>query len=473
MIPDPPEPTSPPTDAPRRRDLVVVANRLPVRRSADSEEWERSPGGLVAALEPAVRSSRTRWVGWTGDANDDVAPFELDGLTLEPVPIDKAEEALFYGGFSNSTLWPLYHDAIFVPQFRDDWWDGYVAINQRFADRTAAVAPAGATVWVHDYQLHLVPEMLRVQRPDVRIGFYLHIPYPAQELFLRIPWRVELTRGMLGADVVGFQTMVGAENFRLVAKRLLGARTFGNLVVHDDRQSYVGTFPVGIDAARIATIAAEPATVARARQIRRELGNPRTILLGVDRLDYTKGIEVRLRAYQELLDEGRIDPTETVLVQIAQPSRDDVPGYAEIRTIVEQMVGSINGDHSGLSHVAVKYLHQSQSLHELIALYRAADVMLVTPFRDGMNLVAKEYVAAKLDRSGILILSEFAGAAHQLKRAVLVNPFDVKGLKQAIDEAVNGDRSAYRRRMMSLARNVRHDDAGRWAREFLGVLEAP
>ena len=456
-----------------RRQLVVVANRLPVRRSLDSEEWERSPGGLVSALEPAVRSSDTTWIGWTGDASTDDTPFDYEGMTLHPVPVDKTEEALFYSGFANGTLWPLYHDAIFVPQFHDDWWDAYVAINQRFADRTVAVAPHGSTVWVHDYQLQLVPEMVRARRPDVRIGYYLHIPFPAQELYLRIPWRVELTRGMLGADVVGFQTVVGADNFRLVARRLLGARSYGSLVVHEQRQSFVGTFPVGIDAERIASIAGEPATVARARQIRQELGNPRTILLGVDRLDYTKGIEVRLRAYHELLREGLIDPTQTVLVQIAQPSRDEVPGYGEIRTIVEQMVGAINGDHSGLGHAAVKYLHQGQSLHELIALYRAADVMLVTPFRDGMNLVAKEYVAAKLDRSGILILSEFAGAAHQLKRAVLVNPFDVKGLKHAIDEAVNGDHSANRRRMMSLARNVRREDADWWAREFLGVLEAP
>jgi trehalose 6-phosphate synthase len=457
------------------RDLVVVANRLPVRRISDGsgDGWERSPGGLVAGLEPAVNSSRTTWIGWSGTPGARHMPFTHGGIALHPVEMSRAEEAAFYGGFSNSTLWPLYHDAIVAPRFRDDWWQGYVAVNQRFADRAAAVAPPAARVWIHDYQLQLVPAMLRQKRDDLRIGFFLHIPFPAQELYLRLPWRVELTRGMLGADVVGFQTVVGAENFRQVARRLLGTRVVGGrTVIHADRRVHVGTFPVGIDAQRIRRIAAEPGTIARSREIRADLGHPRTILLGVDRLDYTKGIEVRLRAYRELLEERRIDPENTVLVQIAQPSRHDVHGYAETRRMLEQVVGRINGDFGRLGGTAVKYLHQSQSLYELIALYRSADVMLVTPLRDGMNLVAKEYVASRVDHSGILLLSEFAGAAHQLHRAVLVNPFDVKGLKDAIDDAVNGDRGRYRRRMISLSRVVDHYDADRWAREFLAALEA-
>ena len=453
---------------------MVVANRLPVRRVQSAglvPGWERSPGGLVSALEPAVRWHPTTWVGWSGVPDEDIAPFDNDGIHLHPVTISQEEQDGFYGGFSNSTLWPLYHDAIFVPQFCDEWWEAYRTVNQRFADKVAEVAPPGAFVWIHDYQLQLVPDMVRRRRDDVRIGFFLHIPFPSQELFLRIPWRTELTKGILGADVVGFQTMVGADNFRLVAKRILGKRTVGNLVVQGERQTRVDTFPVGIDADRISRIAADPSTVLRAKQIREELGNPATVLLGVDRLDYTKGIDVRLRAYRELLEEGRINPQHSVLVQIAEPSRDDVPGYAETRTMVEQTVGRINGDFGELGTSSVKYLHQSQSLEELVALYLAADVMLVTPFRDGMNLVAKEYVAARLDRSGVLILSEFAGAAHQLRRAVLVNPFDVNGLKAAIEEAVNGDRTLHRRRMISLARVVHQEDAEWWAGQFLSTLE--
>ncbi|MFN6121522.1 MAG: trehalose-6-phosphate synthase [Actinomycetes bacterium] len=461
---------------PERPDLVVVANRLPVRQvpGDGGSTWERSPGGLVSALESVVRTSSMSWVGWSGAADDPEHPaltsFEQDGIRLHPVPVTDDERQGSYDGFSNGTLWPLFHDAIFVPQFHEHWWEAYRSVNRRFAERTARVAPHGAAVWFHYYELMLVPRLLRELRPDLRSGFFLHIPFPAQELYLRLPWRAALTDGLLGADVVCFQTTVGADNFRLVTRRLLGARVEGRDVVRAGRRTQVGTYPVGSDADRVRRIASDPATVARAAAIRAELGSPRTVLLGVDRLDYTKGIEVRLRAYRGLLEAGRVDPATTVFVQIAQPSRDEAPGYAETRASVEQMAGSINGDFSALGGAAVKYLHQGQDLAELVALYRAADVMVVTPFRDGMNLVAKEYVAAQVDLDGVLILSEFAGAAHQMRQAVLVNPFDVRGLEDAIDEAVNGDRRQHRRRMASLVRGVHRDDAASWAEHFLGDL---
>ena len=442
------------------RELVVVANRLPVRRVGDSA-WERSPGGLVSALEPAVRSSNTTWIGWSGVPDDHVAPFELDGITLWPVQLSADEEAGFYGGFSNSTLWPLYHDAIFVPQFHREWYDCYQRVNRRFAEAAADAAPPEATVWIHDYQLQLVPAMLRELRPDLRIGFYLHIPFPSQELFMRLPWREPLIRGLLGADVIGFQTVVGAANFRQICRRLLGAKISGSTItLPDGRNVLADTYPVGIDAEAFARMAADPAIIEQAAHIRSELGNPSTVMLGVDRLDYTKGIAVRLRAFRELLSEGRLDPSDVVLVQIAQPSRDDVPGYAEIRNEVEQKVGQINGTFGRMGTSVVRYLHYGQSMQDLVALYLAADVMLVTPFRDGMNLVAKEYVAARLDHTGVLVLSEFAGAAHQLHRACLVNPFDVAGLKEAIQWAVTPEARHDRRRMRALAKAVHEADAG-------------
>jgi trehalose 6-phosphate synthase len=490
MLSGPAGDTGSPADAEAPgRHLVVVANRLPIRRvstadaSGDSsngteDRWERSPGGLVSALEPAVRVSRTSWVGWTGVPDEDEVPtfgsldsFDHGGIDLYTVAISSEELQGYYEGFSNGSLWPLYHDAIFVPQFHQSWWDHYETVNRRFAERTAEVAPPGATVWINDYQLQLVPKMLRDLRSDLRIGFYLHIPFPSQELFLRLPWRTEIVTGLMGADVVGFQTVVGADNFRLVARRILGARTEGRNLLHDGRRTHIGTYPVGIDAERIHDLAVDPETRRRAEEIRLELGNPRTVLLGVDRLDYTKGIEVRLRAFRALLEHGKIDPTSTVFVQIAQPSRDEAPGYAETRSLVEQMAGAINGDFGALGGNLVKYLHQGQDLRELVALYLIADVMLVTPFRDGMNLVAKEYIAARTDLDGVLILSEFAGAAHQLRQAVLVNPYDVRGLEAAIDEAVNGDRRKHRRRMASLIRGVHRDDAASWAASFLADLE--
>ena len=467
-------------DAPRH--LVVVANRLPVRRvgSPDDpagERWERSPGGLVSALEPAVRTSRTTWVGWTGvpgePGADEIEPFELDGVDLQPVTVTAEEQQRFYEGFSNGSLWPLYHDAIFVPQFHDEWWQAYVEVNRRFARRAAEVASPGATVWVHDYQLQLVPKMVRDLRPDLQIGFFLHIPFPAQELFLRLPWRTEVVEGLLGADVVGFQTAVGGDNFRLVARRLLGARLENRGIVHDGRRTHVGTYPVGIDAERIHRLAVDPATVARAKEIRAELGDPTTLLLGVDRLDYTKGIEVRLRAYRGLLEAGRIDPATSVFVQIAQPSRDDAPGYAETRSVVEQMAGSINGDFGRFGVPTMQYVHQGQDLQELVALYRAADVMLVTPFRDGMNLVAKEYVSCRGDTGGALVLSEFAGAATELRQAFLCNPHDLQSVKESLMRAVQVDQTEVSRRMRAMRRHLRGHDVRHWANSFLSALGVP
>lgn len=458
------------------RELVVIANRLPVHvvsgpSGPSGSVWERSPGGLVTALEPVAASNRTTWIGWSGDFDDGEPPASHDGIVLHPVKLTPELNEGFYNGFSNGTLWPLYHDAIFVPQFNDDWWSAYVSVNERYAQAAAEVASRGATVWVHDYQLQLVPELLRRLRPDVKIGFFLHIPFPAQELYMRLPWREEIARGMLGADVIGFQTKVAAQNFRQIAHRLLGSRTVGKHVEYDGRQCIVDTFPVGIDAEKVNRMARRTDTAIRAKEIRADLGNPKTVLLGVDRLDYTKGIEVRLHAYRELLEERTIDPAETVFVQIAQPSRRDVSGYNEIRTLVEQIVGGINGDFSRLGGVAVKYLHQSQPFDELVALYRAADVMLVTPFRDGMNLVAKEFVASRFDHTGSLVLSEFTGASHELDEAIMVNPFDVRSLKSGIAKAVSSDPQSPSRTMATLWRHVHKYNAERWANDFLEALD--
>ncbi len=459
-----------------RSELVVVANRLPVRRSGDETDgWQRSPGGLVAALAPALATNSTSWVGWLGDVGDAPPPFEHEAIALHPVPLTADDERDYYGGFSNSTLWPLFHDAIRVSVFDDQWWRAYHRVNRRFAAHAAAVAPHGAVVWVHDYHLLLVPRLLREMRPDLRIGFFLHIPFPAQELFLRLPWRAEIVDGLLGADVVGFQTLVGADNFRSIAARVLGAEVVGSGVAHQGRTVVVGTYPVGIDARGVRETAAEPATARRAATIRRNLGDPTTMLLGVDRLDYTKGIDVRLRAIDELLSEERVDAATTVFVQIAEPSRTDVPGYAEIQELVEQRCGSINGRFGHLGRQVVHYLNQGQERDELVALYRAADVMLVTPLRDGMNLVAKEYVASRMvdlehGDPGVLVLSEFTGAAHQLSDAVLVNPFDVRGLKAAIVHAIESQRDERRCRMRALAHQVLRHDASAWVGSFLADL---
>lgn len=465
-----------------RADFVVVANRLPVdmeRRPDGSTSWRRSPGGLVTALEPILRARSGAWVGWPGVPDESVEHFTADGLALYPVSLSSREVTEYYEGFSNDTLWPLYHDVLVPPTYDRDWWDSYSAVNRRFAEEAARCAAPGATVWIQDYQLQLVPKILRELRPDLEIGFFLHIPFPPVELFMQLPWRREIIEGILGADLIGFHLPGGADNFTFLAHRLLELETtrtgVGGVLgqVHtDDRIVNVGAFPISVDSHELEAAAKEAAIVARAVELRQELGNPDKILLGVDRLDYTKGIDLRLEAIKELLDEGRLDAERTVMVQLATPSRERVQRYIDLRGVIEEHVGHINGDHGQIGHPVVHYLYQPVSRDELIALFVAADVMLVTPKRDGMNLVAKEYVACRGDLGGALVLSEFTGAAMELQQSYLVNPHDLDGVKNMIMTALHQDTESGRRRMSALHRQVMTHDVHRWARTFLAALEA-
>jgi trehalose 6-phosphate synthase len=324
---------------------------------------------------------------------------------------------------------------------------------------------------VHDYHLQLVPMMLRALRPDVRIGFFLHIPFPPQELFVQLPWRREILEGLLGADLVGFQVPGAASNFSRLARRLTDATTAEGGLRHDGRIVRVGAFPISIDATHLAERATDPAVIERAREIRHDLGDPEIVLLGVDRLDYTKGIEQRIRAVAELFAEGVLATPRHVMVQIAVPSRENDTHYQHERENLERVVGEVNGAHSSVGNPAIHYLHQSVEFDELVALYLAADVMLVTPLRDGMNLVAKEYVASRIDATGSLVLSEFAGSARELHSAILVNPHDLDGIKDAIRHVIALDPVEAKARMRRLRRVVRRNDVYAWAQDFLTALE--
>jgi trehalose 6-phosphate synthase len=467
-------------------DFVVVANRLPVdleRLPDGTTTWKRSPGGLVTALEPLLRRRRGAWVGWPGVADDDdeldYEPTVEDDLQLHPVRLTSDDVAEYYEGFSNATLWPLYHDVIVKPLYHREWWDRYVDVNRRFAEATSHAAARGATVWVQDYQLQLVPKMLRELRPDLTIGFFLHIPFPPVELFMQLPWRTEIVEGLLGADLVGFHLPGGAQNFLFLSRQLIGVNTsrgsvgvrsrFGEVEL-PSRTVRVGAFPISIDSTALDHAARDRDVRRRAREIRAELGNPRKILLGVDRLDYTKGIDVRLKAFSELLAEGRAKRDDTVLVQLATPSRERVESYQILRNDIEREVGHINGEYAEVGHPVVHYLHRPVPRNELIAFFVASDVMLVTPLRDGMNLVAKEYVACRSDLGGALVLSEFTGAAAELRQAYLVNPHDTDGVKDVIEAALNQSPEEGRRRMRALRRQVLAHDVDRWARSFLEAL---
>ena len=459
--------------------FVVVSNRLPVDRVVaedGSAAWKQSPGGLVTALEPVMRGAEGAWVGWIGQPDGGLEPFTNDGIRIVPVALSDYEIENYYEGFSNDTIWPLYHDVIAPPRYHRQWWESYVDVNQRFADAAAAIAAPGATVWVQDYQLQLVPRMLRLARPDLVIGFFNHIPFPAYGLFSQLPWRNQIVEGLLGADVVGFQRVSDAGNFSRAVRRLLGYQTKSPHVYvpasasSPARRVVTRPFPISIDVDGFEQLAQTPEVQARATQIREELGSPKTLMLGVDRLDYTKGIGHRLKAFGELLEEGRLKVEDVTLVQVASPSRERVETYRHLRDEIEQTVGRINGDFGTIGHQAVNYLHHGFPREEMAALYLAADVMLVTALRDGMNLVAKEYVAARSDEDGVLVLSEFAGAADELKASLRINPHDIDGLKDSIIQAVEMSRDERRKRMRSMRKRVRENDVGHWSRGFLRAL---
>ena len=471
--------SEPSQSVPEDYDFVVVSNRLPVDRVTDADgraSWTRSPGGLVTALEPVMRDADGAWVGWAGQADLQIEPFENDGIHIIPVALSEYDIQNFYEGFSNDTLWPLYHDVIASPGYHRDWWENYVLVNQRFADAAAAVSSQGAVVWVQDYQLQLVPRMLRESRPDLTIGFFNHIPFPAYGIFSQLPWRTQIIEGLLGADVIGFQRVADAGNFSRAVRRLTNYATRNPAIEvatagQPTRRVVARAFPISIDAKSFEDLAREPHIQQRAAEIREGLGNPKTVMLGVDRLDYTKGIGHRLKAFGELLAEGRVSVEDVTMVQVANPSRERVAAYMQLRDEIELTVGRINGDFGTMSHQAISYHHHGYPRDEMVALYLAADILLVTALRDGMNLVAKEYVASRFDDDGVLVLSEFTGASDELKRALLVNPHDIEGLKEAILQAIAMPKRERSTRMRTLRRRVLENDVARWSSNFLQTLE--
>jgi trehalose 6-phosphate synthase len=458
----------------RQSSLVVVANRLPLDDNAARDgacEWRRSPGGLASALHAILEQTPATWVGWGGGVGPARPLPDVGSLRLRPVALTEEELRGYYEGFANSTLWPLYHDAVEQPVFDRGWWETYREVNRRFAEAAAEAAEPGAAVWVQDYHLQLVPQLLRELRPDVLIGFFMHVPFPPPELFMQLPRRVELLRGMLGADLVGFQRPQAAHNVAQLAAKLLGTHGADDAILLDGRVVRTGAFPVSIDVTEMAALSARPQVRSQAHQLRHDLGPHKRVLLSVDRLDYTKGIEHRLTAYSELLRDGRVKVRDAVMVQVAVPSRERVENYRGLRDRIEREVGRINGEYGRVGEPAIHYLNQPFDRADLAALYQTADVMVVTPLRDGMNLVAKEYVAARPDGSGALVLSEFAGAAAELEDAFQVNPHDVDGLKETLLKAIDAEPADLARRMRAMRTHIIENDIHAWARAYLTALD--
>ncbi|TVQ61636.1 MAG: trehalose-6-phosphate synthase [Phycisphaerales bacterium] len=458
-----------------KSELVVLANRLPVRKvdtGPSGDQWATSPGGLVSALAPILRERGGSWVGWPGDTGEAPKPFTHDGIRNVPVGLTSGELEAFYYGFCNRTIWPLFHDAVRPPEFHRRWWWPYVEMNSRFASAAAKRLSEDGTAWVHDYQLMLAPQMIRMKKPGARIGFFLHIPWPPEELFAQIPWRRQIVEGLLAADVVGFQTKLAAINFARAARRLTEATGSDSELRYRGRKVLVRAFPISIDTERYEQLAESETVLERVLSLREMLGPERRVILGVDRLDYTKGIDVRLRSFEELLSRGTVSASNTVFVQVAVPSREQVDEYTHERESIERVVGRINGAFTEPGRVPVHYLYRSLPVEELVAYYLLADVLMVTPYRDGMNLVAKEYVASRRDGSGVLVLSEFAGAANELRGSLLVNPHDIDGMAQALEAALHLPKAEVGKRMSALRRVVRRHSVFNWADAFLKAVAA-
>ncbi len=458
--------------------LLIVSNRLPVtvRLEGGEVSVSRSAGGLATAMRGPHERLESEWIGWPGDVSR-MTPEQrraiderLAGMRTVPVHLTSQQITRYYDGFSNGVLWPLFHYLIEKVQLdaRRDW-EVYVEVNERFADVVVERYRPGDTIWIHDYQLTLVPALVRAKIPDARIGFFLHIPFPSSEVFRLLPWREQVLHGLLGADVLGFHTAAFRHNFTYSAARVLGLDPDTDHLHYEDRTVKLGVYPIGIDAEEFVRLAGEPAVDAEVAQVRAS-SEGQTIVLGVDRFDYTKGIPRRLLGFERLL-ERRPDLRKKIrFIQLAVPTREKVEAYAELRRNVNELVGRINAQYGTISGVPIHFLHRGVPPEQLVALYRAADVMLVTPLRDGMNLVAKEYVATRTDDTGALVLSEFAGAADELTQSFLVNPYDLGSIASVLERAIVASPEEKRARMRMLRKQVLTHDVHEWARHFLDDL---
>ena len=460
--------------------LLIVSNRLPVTVKLDRGDFaiNRSSGGLATGLFGPHEQSDSLWIGWPGDVSrfdgNQRARIErkLSDLRCVPIHLTPAEITRYYEGFSNGVLWPLFHYSTDKVQ-GDAWsnWKVYANVNQRFAETVAEHYRAGDIVWVHDYQLTLVPKMLRGLIPDARIGFFLHIPFPSSEVFRILPWRAQILEGMLGSNLIGFHTYSYLTHFTRAILHVLHLEAQNARVRSGELDVRLGVFPMGIDAAEFSRMADEDGVLAEVASIK-EKGGGRKLLLGVDRLDYTKGIARRMLAIERLFE---LEPSlrrKIRLVQIVVPSRTKVGSYQQSRRELDEIVGRINGQFATVNSVPIHYLYRSIEPRQLVALYKAVDVMLVTPLRDGMNLVSKEFVASRTDEDGVLVLSEFAGAAAELAEALHVNPYDLDSVAQVIKNALSMPHEERRARIRALRQRVRAYDSYRWAETFIDELRS-
>ncbi|KUG05818.1 bifunctional alpha,alpha-trehalose-phosphate synthase (UDP-forming)/trehalose-phosphatase [Solirubrum puertoriconensis] len=456
---------------------IIVSNRLPtkVKRADDgSLSFSPSEGGLATGLGSVYQQDDNVWVGWPGlylDSEDEERHVteQLRPDSMAPVFLTEDEIRDYYEGFSNETLWPTFHYFAQYAVFNPTYWQAYEAVNRKFCEAVAAQAGPDDTIWIQDYQLLLLPGMLRQALPNATIGFFLHIPFPSYELFRAVPWRRQLLEGMLGADLVGFHTYGYMRHFLSSVERLLGCPNQNGLVESGNRTVMVDAFPMGIDYDKYAEVAASAEAQSLEAEYRQVLADQQ-VVLSIDRLDYTKGIAQRLRAFELLLQRHPELHNKVTLLMLVVPSRDQVQQYKELKEEIDELVGRINGDYRTISWSPIQYFYRSYPLEELSALYRIADVALVSPMRDGMNLVAKEFIASRLDQRGVLVLSERAGAARELSDAVIINPTDMEQVADAMYQALTMPADEQLSRMTSLQTIVKRYNVHAWVELFMNRL---
>ncbi len=468
--------------------LHIVANRLPYSlvKQEDGYGLIESVGGLATGMKSVYTEYGGKWIGWSGLNSDDLSVKEAESIDRQllekscvTVPLSEQEILEYYEGFSNKTIWPLFHYFTQYVDYSPENWETYKRVNQRFAEKVLQVAEDGDTVWVHDYQLLLVPEMIKSQKPNVTVGFFLHIPFPSYEVFRILPWRMELLKGMLGADLLGFHIYDYERHFLSSVRRLYGYEIAFNEIHAGDRIIKADSFPMGIDYEKFQKTSASvmQKTIQERSDLHKELEKyfmtspDRRLVLSIDRLDYTKGIPQRLKAFRKFMEKYPEFHGQVTLVMLAVPSRGQVEEYMMLKKEVDELVGNINGTYGNINYTPVWYFYRAMPFENLVELYNMSDVALITPLRDGMNLVAKEYVASRGNQTGAIVLSEMAGVAKEMGEAIIINPINEDEIAEALHRALTMPLEEQKERMGYLQERIQRYSVFKWAGEFVDALE--
>ncbi len=464
---------------------IIISNRLPLQLKIENKNIEATPsvGGLATGMKSVHRDGNGVWIGWTGLTEEEIPADLIDDVveaTIQeqcvPVSLNQEDIDGFYYGFSNRTIWPLFHYFIEYTEFEKDSWQIYKRVNEKYAEVVLDNIEEGDTVWVHDYQLMLLPALIKKERPDVQIGFFLHIPFPSYEVFRILPWREEILKGLLGSDLIGFHTYDYQRHFLSSVSRILRHEVSFNEITLKDRMVTVNSFPMGIDYKKFADAAEKHDSAKNQSELQRRLDShidstpDAKMILSIDRLDYSKGIANRIRAYEYFLEKYPEFKEKVRLVMLAVPSRSNVPQYQLLKKEVDELVGRINGKFSTVSWTPIWYFYRSMPFENLIDLYTTCEVALLTPIRDGMNLVAKEYVATRTSKTGVLILSEMAGAAQEMSEAVIINPNNFEEIADALKKAIEMPENEQIRRNKFLQKRLKRYNVEKWAEDFMNAL---